>query len=183
MTTPEPDRAFTPTPSATPSPTPPPTPAPTPFASTPPAPTPPAGVPSSPAPTPPNGVPLQHGPTPPPPARPSRKPVVVLTALAAVLALATGLFTVLYLGERADRDALAATRSDQERSLADVTGKQEEVDATLESNRSRESTLSGEHDLLTRCVEAAKGYFDLPPEQTPESSRLFRVMYDVCPQI
>ncbi|XVS62818.1 hypothetical protein ACQPYE_31840 [Actinosynnema sp. CA-299493] len=174
MTTPEPDRVFTPSS---------PTPVPTPSSLTPPSPVPALTPASGPAPTPPNGVPPQHEPTPPPPARPSRTPIVALIALAAVLALVTGLFTVLYLGERADRDAIAATRSDQERSLADVTGKQEEVDATLETNRSRESTLSGEHDLLTRCVEAAKGYFDLPPEQTPESSRLFRVMYDVCPQI
>ncbi|MCC8251083.1 hypothetical protein [Saccharothrix luteola] len=161
MTTPEPDRAFTP-PSSNP-------PAPTSFAPTPP--------------TPPNGVSMQHQPTPPPPARPSRAPIVALTALAAVFALVAGLFTVLYLGERADRNALAATRADQERTLADVSGKQEEADATLETNRSREFTLSTEHDLLTRCVEAAKGYFDLPPEQSPESSRLFRIMYDVCPQI
>jgi hypothetical protein len=161
MTTPEPDQVFTP-PSSNP-------PAPTSFAPTPP--------------TPPNGVSMQHQPTPPPPARPSRAPIVALTALAAVFALVAGVFTVLYLGERADRDALAAARADQERSLADVSGKQEEADATLETNRSRESTLSTEHDLLTRCVEAAKGYFDLPPEQSPESSRLFRIMYDVCPQI
>ncbi|MER5265315.1 hypothetical protein ABTZ99_24875 [Actinosynnema sp. NPDC002837] len=160
MTTPEPDQAFTP-PSSNPT-------APTSFA---------------PTPTPPNGVSMQHQPTPPPPARPGRAPIVALTALAAVFAIVAGLFTVLYLGERADRNALAATRADQERTLADVSGKQEEADATLETNRSRESTLSTEHDLLTRCVEAAKGYFDLPPEQSPESSRLFRIMYDVCPQI
>lgn len=159
MTTPEPDRAFTP------------------FAPL----APPAATP--PVPTPPNGVPLPHQPPPGPPARPNRAPTVALTVLAAVLALVTGLFTVLYLGERADRDAFATTRADQERTLADVAGKQEEADATLETNRSRESALSTEHDLLTRCVEAAKGYFDLPPERTPESSRLFRIMYDICPQI
>ncbi|NUS62282.1 MAG: hypothetical protein HOQ46_01385 [Saccharothrix sp.] len=132
--------------------------------------------------TPPNGLPLEYQPSP-RPARPGRAPIVALIAAAAVLALVTGLFTVLYLGERADRDAVAATRADQERSLADVAVKQDEADATLETNRSRESTLTVEHDLLTECVEAAKGYFDLPAEQTPESSRLFRIMYDVCPQI
>lgn len=143
--------------------------------------TPPAPPPTTPS----NGVPLQYQPTPTPtpPAPAGRAPIVALTVLAAVFALVTGLFTVLYLGERADRDAIAATRADQERSLADVTGKQDAADATLATNRSRESALSSEHDLLTRCVEAAKGYFDLPPGQSPESSRLFRVMYDVCPQI
>ncbi|MCE6994081.1 hypothetical protein LZG04_04530 [Saccharothrix sp. S26] len=135
-----------------------------------------------PAPTPPNGVPLPHPPSA-PPARAGRAPLVALTALAAVLAVATGVFTVLYLGERADRDATAATRAEQERTLADVTAKQGAADTTLEGNRSRESTLTAEHDLLTQCVDAAKGYFALPPEQTPESSRLFRIMYDVCPQI
>jgi hypothetical protein len=159
MTTPEPHHVFTP-PAA------------------------PALTPPSPASAPlPNGVPLQYQPEPPPPAPPSRAPIVALTVLAAVFALVAGLFTVLHLGERADRDAIAATRADQERRLADVAGKQDEVDATLETNRSRESTLSTEHDLLTRCVEAAKGYFALPPERTPESSRLFRIMYDICPQI
>ena len=94
-----------------------------------------------------------------------------------------GRLTLEELGERTDRDALAATRADQERSLADVAGRQDRADETLESNRSRESTLTATHDLLTQCVEAAKGYFDLPAEQSPESSRLFRVMYDICPQI
>ena len=159
MTTPEPDRVFTP---------------PTPF----------TAQPTPPVPTPPNGMPLPYGqPQLPPPARPSRAPIIALTALAAAFAIATGLFTVLYLGERGDRDAVAATRADQERTLTDLAGKQDDADATLETNRSRESTLTAEHDLLTQCVEAAKGYFDLPPEQTPESSRLFRVMYDICPQI
>ncbi|MEU4446062.1 hypothetical protein AB0K14_31945 [Actinosynnema sp. NPDC050801] len=119
----------------------------------------------------------------PPPARPSRAPVVVLIALAAVLAIATATFTVLYFGERADRDGVAATVVDRERSLADLRGQQEELDAALESNRSRQSTLSTENGLLSTCVEAAKGYFDLPPGRTPESSRLFEVMYDTCPLI
>lgn len=172
MTTPESDQALTP---PTPS---------TPFAPPPPHTF--AQMSGPPASTPPNGVPLQYEPSlppPPPPARPSRAPIVALIAVAAVLALVTGLFTVLYLGERTDRDALAATRADQERSLADVAERQDRADETLESNRSRESTLTATHDLLTQCVEAAKGYFDLPAEQSPESSRLFRIMYDICPQI
>lgn len=177
MTTPESDQAVTPSTPSELSPSTPPTPMPplTPPASTPPASTLPAS-------TPPNGVPPQYQPSP-RPARPGRAPIAALIAAAAVLALVTGLFTVLYLGERSDRDAVAATRADRERSLADVAAKQDEADATLETNRSRESTLTTEHDLLTECVEAAKGYFDLPAEQTPESSRLFRIMYDVCPQI
>ncbi len=176
MTTPESDQVFTRQAPTPPLPT---APAPTPFASTPPNGTPAAN--GTPAPTPPNGMPVPTRPVP-APARPSRAPIVALTALAAVLALATGLFTLLYLGERADRDAIAATRQDTERTLADVAEEQGETDATLETNRSRESTLTTEHGLLTRCVEAAKGYFALPPEQTPESSRLFRIMYDVCPR-
>ncbi|MFJ6676264.1 hypothetical protein ACIQMJ_34630 [Actinosynnema sp. NPDC091369] len=179
MTTPEDDRVFTPfAPPASTSPDP-----------TPPDPTPSALTPS--AFTPPNGVPLAHdpapaagaAPSPEPPGPPSRTPIVVLTAVAAVLAVVAGLFTVLYLGERTDRDATAAARADRERTLADVTAKQDEADSALETNRSRESVLEGEHDLLTECADAAKAYFDLPPEQTPESSRLFRIMYDVCPQI
>ncbi|PSL45270.1 hypothetical protein B0I31_12747 [Saccharothrix carnea] len=164
MTTPEPDRLFTPPPLMT-------SPALTPPGLTPPPP------------TPPNGVPLPYQAAPPPTTGPSRAPVVALSALAAVFALVAGLFTALYLGERTDRDTIASTRADQERTLANVTGRQEQADATLETNRSRESTLTTQHDLLTQCVEAAKGYFALPPGQTPESSRLFRVMYDVCPQI
>ncbi|GAB2987599.1 hypothetical protein [Saccharothrix stipae] len=127
--------------------------------------------------------PPQPPPAQPPPARPSRAPVVVLIALAAVLAIATATFTVLYFGERADRDGVAATRVDRERGLADLREQQDELDAALESNRSRESTLSIENGLLSTCVEAAKGYFDLPAGQTPESSRLFEVMYDTCPLI
>ncbi|MFD0204641.1 MULTISPECIES: hypothetical protein [Saccharothrix] len=156
MTTPEPDRLFTP---------------------------PPPPLLTPPPPTPPNGVPLPYQAAPPPTTGPSRAPIVALTALAAVFALVAGLFTVLYLGERTDRDTIATTRADRERTLATVAERQEQADATLGTNRSRESTLTTQHDLLTRCVEAAKGYFALPPGQTPESSRLFRVMYDVCPQI
>jgi uncharacterized protein HemX len=171
MTTPESDQALTPSTPPTPMP---------PLSL--PASTPPTPMPTPPPSTPPNGVPPQYQQSP-QPAPSGRAPIVALIAVAAVLALVTGLFTVLYLGERTDRDAVAATRADRERGLADVAAKQDEADATLETNRSRESTLTSEHDLLTQCVEAAKGYFDLPAEQTPESSRLFRIMYDICPQI
>ncbi|WP_158852035.1 hypothetical protein [Saccharothrix deserti] len=134
-------------------------------------------------PTPPNGMQPQHPQMPQPVARPSRAPIIALTTLAAVFAIVAGLFTVLYVGETSDRDQVAATRADKEGALSDLTEKQDEADNTLETNRSRESTLTSEHDLLTQCVDAAKAYFDLPPEQSPESSRLFRIMYDVCPQI
>jgi hypothetical protein len=118
-----------------------------------------------------------------PPARPSRAPIIALTTLAVVFAIVAGLFTALYAGARSDRDDTATARADKERTLADVTERQDAADEALESKRSRESILTDEHDLLTRCVEAAKGYFDLPAEQSPESSRLFRIMYEVCPQI
>ncbi|NUT48779.1 MAG: hypothetical protein HOV94_15945 [Saccharothrix sp.] len=103
--------------------------------------------------------------------------------LAAALVVATGVFTALYLGERADRDGVAATRQDRERSVAEVRDRQGPADRRLADDRDRASALTTENDLLTSCVDAARAYFDLPPGQTPESSRLFRVMYDVCPQI
>ncbi|MFD1147387.1 hypothetical protein [Saccharothrix hoggarensis] len=112
-----------------------------------------------------------------------RVPIVVLTALAVVFAVVAGVFTALYASERAELDRTTATRADRERALADVTAQQAEADRTLDTTRSRETTLTAEHDLLTECVDAAKGYFDLPPGPSPESSRLFGVMYDVCPQI
>jgi hypothetical protein len=131
---------------------------------------------------------LQQQPQPtgqqPQPATPSRAPIVVLTVMATVFALATAVFTFLYLGERADRDAAAATRADRERVLADVRGRQDELDRALGTNRTRETALTTDNNLLTTCVEAAKQYFDLPPgQQSPERSRVFRVMYDVCPKI
>ncbi|WP_367137175.1 hypothetical protein [Saccharothrix sp. HUAS TT1] len=107
----------------------------------------------------------------------------MLTALAVVLALTAGVFTVLYLGERAERDGVAATRADRERVLADVREQQEGLDAALATNKSREATLISENDLLATCVEAARTYFDLPPGRSDASSQVFAVMYDVCPQL
>jgi type IV secretory pathway VirB10-like protein len=129
--------------------------------------------------------PLQPQPaaTQPQPTTPSRAPIVVLTVMATVFALAATVFTFLYFGERADRDGTAATRADRERVLAEVRGRQDELDRALGANRTREAALTTDNNLLSTCVEAAKQYFDLPPGQSPERSRVFRVMYDVCPKI
>ncbi|QFZ22374.1 hypothetical protein [Saccharothrix syringae] len=118
-----------------------------------------------------------------PVARPNRAPLIALTALAALFAATTGLLTALYTSAAGERDEHVVSRAQRELALTGVAEQQEQVDQALADHRSRESALSGEHDLLTRCAEAAEAYFDLPPEQSPESSRLFRVMYDVCPLI
>lgn len=113
----------------------------------------------------------------------NRTPVIALSALAAFFAIVTGLFTWLLVNESATRDRHAAIRAEDERVAAEIADQLEQADQNLAGTRSHESALTAQQDLLTRCVDATKGYFDLPPEDTPESSRLFRIMYDVCPQI
>ncbi|MDU0289047.1 hypothetical protein [Saccharothrix longispora] len=115
--------------------------------------------------------------------RPGRAPVVVLTALAVVFAVVAAVFTVLHADAGDERDRLTAARLEEERALSGLQAQQEEADRVLEDNRSRHTTLTTRHDVLTRCVDAAKAYFDLPPLDSPESSRLFRIMYEVCPQV
>ncbi|MBY8854097.1 hypothetical protein K7G98_40050, partial [Saccharothrix sp. MB29] len=89
-------------------------------------------------------------------------------------------FTVLHADAGDERDRLTAARLEEERALSGLQAQQEEADRVLEDNRSRHTTLTTRHDVLTRCVDAAKAYFDLPPLDSPESSRLFRIMYEVC---
>ncbi|GAA3869507.1 hypothetical protein GCM10022243_38730 [Saccharothrix violaceirubra] len=123
-------------------------------------------------------------PRPQPQQQPRRKPpILVLSIVAAVLAVVAGVFTVLYVTKNGELGDTTAARAGKDGELAGVKDDQAKADKGLSDNKSKESSLKDEHDLLTQCVDATKAYFALPAGQTPESSRLFRIMYDICPKI
>ncbi|MEU5694464.1 hypothetical protein [Actinosynnema sp. NPDC020468] len=119
-----------------------------------------------------------------PAAKPAgRKPIVVLGVLAGVFLVVAGVFLALYLVKNGEYDRTSANRAEKDRELSSVKDDQGKEKKTLEGNKSKESSLKNEHDLLTQCVDASKAYLALPRGVTPESTRLFNIMYDICPQI
>ncbi|MEU7527795.1 hypothetical protein AB0A74_18840 [Saccharothrix sp. NPDC042600] len=113
----------------------------------------------------------------------SRAPIIALAAVAALFLATAAVFTVLFLNERTETDRLTSAKAAQDSTAADVAKEREDADKSLADKRSQHSALDAEHDLLTQCVEATKAYFKLPVGDSPESERLFKIMYDVCPRI
>ncbi|GGS51784.1 hypothetical protein [Actinokineospora fastidiosa] len=123
-----------------------------------------------------------------PPQARSKAPVVVLAVLAALFAIAAGVFTVFYFGEKAESDRVAAAVADKEREVAaakDGLGDAEEQARAaldeLESQEGKLSSLETEKDEVAACTAAAKRYVDAPEDlPEPELDKLFDTMYEAC---
>ncbi|XVV01831.1 hypothetical protein ACQPW3_31225 [Actinosynnema sp. CA-248983] len=113
----------------------------------------------------------------------SRAPIIALSAVAALFLATAAVFTVLFVNERNETDRLTAARAAQETAAGEVAKERAEADKSLADKRSRQNDLDAERDLLTQCVDATKAYFKLPVGNSPESDRLFKIMYDICPKI
>ncbi|MFI9814443.1 hypothetical protein [Saccharothrix variisporea] len=113
----------------------------------------------------------------------NRAPIVALSAVAALFLATAAVFTVLYFGQRSETDRLTTARATEESTAADVAREREEADQSLEEKRSRKSSLDSQQSVLTKCTEATKAYMKLPVGDSPESNRLFQIMYETCPLI
>lgn len=113
----------------------------------------------------------------------NRAPIVVLSAVAALFLATAAVFTVLYFGQRSETTRLTTAHAAEQSTAADVVREREEADESLAEKRSRKSSLESEQSVLTKCTEATKAYLKLPVGDSPESNRLFEIMYEMCPLI
>ncbi|MFD1147386.1 hypothetical protein [Saccharothrix hoggarensis] len=96
-------------------------------------------------------------PTPPPPAPAGpRAAVVVLSALAVLLAGASVLAIVLFLGAREDLGLEVRRLDETSRSLTGAQDRLEETRTSTEAVAGRISTLEAENAELRECAEPAK---------------------------
>ncbi|MEJ2857327.1 MULTISPECIES: hypothetical protein [unclassified Saccharothrix] len=113
----------------------------------------------------------------------NRAPIIVLSVVAALFLATAAVFTVLYFDQSSETDRLTTARSAEESTAADVAKEREEADESLKEKRSRKSALDSEQSVLTKCTEATKAYLKLPVGDSPESDRLFKIMYEICPLV